>query len=283
MDAVKAGFASKRGIVLMAQAQKQIHRACEALAAASAAYPDAWKRAELYRSVNGQPGQLSWPAWCYLPLGGWYAIVARAKHGGREIRNLASLLDVSRLAALGAWRMTQGIYRFPAVLRESLLPAADQSCATLYRLPEWCMYIEASGLETGLHGFWVHLEQDANDGKPELRLLLDEESGLTPLVLPLGDWSVGTAVQRAIDDAEHEVRTQPSSLTARKAGDALQTSRILPAMAAMLVFLCSDEAVFLRKGREATPANPLPKPTKQGARLFPAASVTEWELARRSR
>ncbi|CAM4364233.1 hypothetical protein [Kerstersia similis] len=270
----------------MSQMQKKTHRACEALSAAAAAYPEAWKKAELFRSINGQPGKPRWQDWCYLPLGGWYAIVARARHGGKEINNLASLLDVSRLAALGAWRMTQGIYRFQpsllAALRET--PAElNLSCETLFTLPEWGVYLEVPGLEDGLYGVWAHLEHDANNGALELRLLLDEEAGLTPLILDLGAATLADAVQGAIEASEREADVNQAGLekTAAQqndAGAAQQTARVLPVVVALLLTLCSEQTVFQRKGEVARPSNPVPRKTKQGARLFPAAGPTEWEV-----
>ncbi|MCH4272006.1 hypothetical protein [Kerstersia gyiorum] len=269
----------------MPQIQRKTHRACEALSTAAAAYPEAWKKAELFRSINGQPGKPHWQDWCYLPLGGWYAIVARAKHGGKEIHNLASLLDVSRLAALGAWRMTQGIYRFQPGLLASLqqAPASlEVSCAALFTLPEWGVYIETPELDQGLHGVWAHLEHDINNGALELRLLLDEDTGLTPLVVDLGVPTLAAAVQGAIEESERESQANQAGMDEADATRGVeQTARVLPVVASLLLHLCSADAVFLRKGEPARPANPVPRKTKQGARLFPAAGPTDWEVGAR--
>lgn len=276
--------------IAMSQMQKKTHRACEALSAAAAAYPEAWKKAELFRSINGQPGKPGWQDWCYLPLGGWYAIVARARHGGKEINNLASLLDVSRLAALGAWRMTQGIYRFQPALLAALsqapaaLDALEVPCAALFTLPEWGVYLETPGLEEGLHGVWAHLEHDANNGALELRLLLDEETGLTPLILDLGVATLAQAVQGAIETSEREAGVNRAGLDAQadsqdSTAAAQQTARLLPVVVTLLLHLCSEQAVFSRKGEITRPANPAPRKTKQGLRLFPAAGPTEWEVS----
>src|SRR5690606_6284503 len=84
---------------------------------------------------------------------------------------------VSVLAALGAWRMTQGIYRFD----ESLYPAitstplaGDIPCDVLHRMPEWCVYVETPSLtwlNGPLHGFWAYLEYEPAAGSQELHIL----------------------------------------------------------------------------------------------------------------
>ena len=53
--------------------------------------------------------------------------------------------DVGLLAAIGTWRYSQGIYRFDDSVYEALrdtVPSGDMPVDVLYRLPEWCVYIE---------------------------------------------------------------------------------------------------------------------------------------------
>src|SRR3546814_3355526 len=78
--------------------------------------------------------------------------------------------------------MTQGIYRYDATRRDAVLQTpldGELPTANLYRLPEWCVYVETDQETTHwagrpLHGFFAHLEYDiARGGTPELRLLLD--------------------------------------------------------------------------------------------------------------
>src|SRR6185369_17498093 len=96
-------------------------RACRPrahLAAAGKLYPEAWKTADAFRADRGCDGLPDWPDWCYLPLAGWYAIVS----GGCTNRIPSHLIgDVGRLAALGTWRATQGIYRFDPALYHAIV------------------------------------------------------------------------------------------------------------------------------------------------------------------
>src|SRR5690606_17927303 len=127
-------------------------------------YPDAWRLVDDMRADRGK-GLPDWPDWCFLPFAGAYAIVS----GGRTLSPLEAG-DVARLGALAAWRVTQGIYRFDPDLYRALLGTpveGDLPVDIILRLPEWCVYIETPGYIFGadpLHGFFAHLESDANDG-----------------------------------------------------------------------------------------------------------------------
>ncbi|MBL8474403.1 MAG: hypothetical protein JNM98_21625 [Rhodocyclaceae bacterium] len=140
----------------------------EHLATAGRLYPHAWKRADEFRAVRGRHGLPDWPEWCFLPLAGWYAIVS----GGGENRvPVERITHVARLSALGAWRATQGVYRFDPDVYAAVVDtpiSGDIPADVLHRMPEWCVYVETPGMTARgalLHGFWAHLEADANTGQ----------------------------------------------------------------------------------------------------------------------
>lgn len=210
-----------------------------------------------------------WPQWCYVPMAGGVS-VAHAQ--GLDIEHAATL------TALSAWRMTQGIYRFDATLYGSLIDTpvtGDIPTDALYSLPEWCVYVETpEGIEYAgrhVHGAFAWLEFDANDGRHELRLLLDMDE-LVPAIVHLG----GT-VQDGIDAAIAEMDRHTAGLdfghhdTARAWLDPV--GRIL----SLLLYLCSVSD-FQRRGEQATPENPAPKRTKRGIRLFGAPGPTKWDV-----
>ena len=151
-------------------------------------YPDAWKQVDVFRQSRG--GTLpKWPAWCFLPMAAWYSIVS--SDAGVDMLSPDLVPDVARLAAIGTWRYSQGIYQFDesagAALSQTLLHG-EIPTEVLLRLPEWCIYIETPGWKWFggmLHGFWCHLEWDANTGRRELRLLLDTDNGIFPQILHL--------------------------------------------------------------------------------------------------
>ena len=173
------------------------------LNAASKLYPQAWKQVEHFLSVRGKE-ITDWPPWCFLPMAGWYAIVSG---GGDNRLGLDQIGDVGRLAAIGTWRYTQGICRFDsdfaAAITDTIL-SGEMPVEVLYRLPQWCVYIETPGqkwIDVPLHGFWVHLEYDVNNERTELRLVLDAETALVPLPIHLGPWPFLEAVSRAMNEA----------------------------------------------------------------------------------
>lgn len=268
----------------MPQFDKKSHRAREALLAAGRDYPDCWKAGEQLRGMNG--AGMSWPEWCYLPLGGWYAVVSQQRAGGGLLTSLHDSADVSRLGALGAWRLTQGIYRFDATLRAQLIdtPLGSETplpCEVLYRLPEWCMYIEMPDVADSVHGLWAHLEYDANNGRHELRLLIDSDTALYPLILHIGPWTISEAMDRALEEARIQAERMPEGYInakymtnqAHKSNEAV----LLPALS-LLLYICSESAEYSRRGKEDAPSMPQPKKTKRGWRLFPAEGPVEWDV-----
>ncbi|HEY8159142.1 MAG TPA: hypothetical protein VIF10_10620 [Methylobacter sp.] len=144
-------------------------------------YPKAWQLIDRLRQARGKDIP-NWPNWCFLPMSGFYAIISERINKDRL--PFSFINDISILTALGSWRITQGIYRFDTTLESSLIDSTitgDIPVDVFYRLPEWCVYIETNDIEyfgKKLHGFFVHLEYDANTGRSELRLLLDHDDFL---------------------------------------------------------------------------------------------------------
>src|SRR5690606_8370701 len=90
-------------------------RAIQHLESVSRDYPGIWKNYPFLMSQLRERGE--WPAWCFCPLAAAYAIVSG---GGKNRVPLERMHEVSRVAALAAWRTTQGVYRFDPSLIEEL-------------------------------------------------------------------------------------------------------------------------------------------------------------------
>jgi hypothetical protein len=249
------------------------------LIAASKLYPGAWRKVDELRADRGK-GLPDWPDWCFLPLAGAHAIVSQ---GGSMPMHL--LPDVGRLGALIAWRVTQGIYRFDPALYAAVVDTPmdrEIPCDMLYRLPEWCVYVETPDLQwqgDALHGFFAHLEHDIGTGRAELRLLLDSDSALTPLPLHLGAWPLAEAIERMQAEAiRQSVASSQSRLAAQLSGFDLasQAAGSIAPLISLLLYLCSaPEEIGTPEHR---PANPQPKRTKQGWRLFAAEKAATWDV-----
>lgn len=254
------------------------------LNAASKLYPNAWKQVDIFRQSRGVDLP-EWPAWCFMPMAAWYAIVGADAGVDRLPLNLVG--DVARLAALGTWRYSQGVYQFDpdaaAAMTGSVLHG-EIPTDVLLRLPEWCVYIEMPDDyrwdDERLYGFFAHLEWDANTHRRELRLLLDTESMLATQILHLGQWTVTEAVDRWFGEAEKQsvIHKIDAPFELRAAAVEHYGAAINPLLS-MLLYLCSDEPEITdRRHPEAKPSRPTPTRTKKGWRLFPPAKPKLWTV-----
>lgn len=265
-------------------------------------YPEAWKQVDQFRSERGK--ELPWwPQWCYLPMAAAYAIVSKriADECGMDMNNAfqgkSSVLiaDVSIIAALAAWRVTQGIYSFDPDVYQAIIETpvtGDIPHDVLFGLPEWCVYIETPELEIfgkRLHGFFTHLEYDVNDGRKELRFLLDiidDTTGsipaLAPQIMHLGPWSLKESINRMIQES---IRVSESSGGAnpfegnpeyRDKASTLIGNEIQP-LVSLVLYLCSANCE-INGERDRKPQYPQPVKTKKGKRIFPPSKVTTWDV-----
>ena len=247
------------------------------LTAAGKLYPNAWKQVEELLQDKGR-GLPNWPVWCFLPLAGWYSIVSA--DAGLQRLTPRLIPDVARLGAIGTWRYCQGIYRFDADLLAALTSTeltGDIPADVLYRLPEYCIYVETPGMQyTSLkvNGFWCHLESDANDGRTELRLLLDTDTALLPVPLHLGDWTLLEAIQRA----DMETIKHNPGLLGVKLHQQERASQLQPLLS-LVLYLCSNEPEVddLRQPGEG-PHRPQMIKTRNGFRLFPPDRPRIWTV-----
>ncbi|MDY0071835.1 MAG: hypothetical protein RBR77_04215 [Thauera sp.] len=253
------------------QFKRKTHRAREALLAIGQQHPAAWDIADRLRRDSMRDG-MSWPAWCYLPMGGWYA-VATSLLRVPVLAQLDHMQLMQKLAALGTWRMTQCIYRVDPTLYDDLINtpvAGDLPIDVLLRLPEWCIYIELPGLQPGLYGSWVHLEHDYNTGRAELRMWLDADHPYA-MCLHIGQWSIEEALQRMLAEA---AKNAPAAL----GGVPVDMVALCGKVVSLLLYICSA-GDFTRRGVPGTPENPHPKKTRRdGWKLFPASGPVEWDV-----
>src|SRR5205823_1699754 len=89
------------------------------------------------------------PDWCYVPMAGAVAVVSSGRSAGAR---LDQALEIARVAALTTWRLGRGVYRFDPALYAALAETPigeDLPVAPLFRLPEWCCYLDLPG-ESGV-------------------------------------------------------------------------------------------------------------------------------------
>lgn len=248
-------------------------------------YPNAWKQFELFRAARGKELP-DWPDWCWCPLSASYAIVSG---GGDNRVPLERVADVGALATLAAWRMTQGIYRFDSDVFAALwdTPLAKIPVEILYRLPEWCVYVEApaegyqvDGLD--ISGFFVHLEHDVETDRPELRFAFDFGERLLPFPIHLTAETLAECVAAALRESERQAARGglDFSVSVETVGSAVSS---MASVVSVVLYLCSVSAdIADLRGKRDRPANPKPRKTKRGLRTFPPdVGATTWLVGHR--
>lgn len=204
--------------------------------------------------------------------GGW--------HGCRGLTPLQSQhrLVGARRPSARRHPTLQGVYRFDPTLYADLVATpikGDIPSEILYRLPEWCVYIETPSLTMpdgeAVHGVWAHLEDDHRHGR-EVRLLVDVESRSWAIPLHLGKWSLQEAIDRTL--AVSPVPGGDLFASAAKT----QMLQIAAPVLSLLLYLCT-QADDVGDGTKR-PCRPQPKRTKRGLRLFPAERVRSRAMPR---
>jgi hypothetical protein len=240
-----------------------------------------------------------WPAHIFVPqdeamvelpatlleLGGQQALDDFGQYALNEM-----LLVVAAGLTWASWRMTQGIYRFDPALYPHLIHtegSAEIPASMLMQLPEWCVYIETPGLtiptlmgnrpDTNLYGAWLRLDVD-NDagGAPVLFITLDsdldEEVGVQPTQMVYLGGSVADGVRASIKRVQAELGHDYDA-------DFIEKKMIqwIGPVVNLALYLCAAPE-FSRNGQAATPANPSPKKTKRGTKLFAADGPAVWDV-----
>ncbi len=251
-------------------------------------YPDAWKQTDQFRQDRGKKLPF-WPDWCFLPLAGAFAIVsAEAERQGIDLhKNVSIINDVGIIAALAAWRVTQGVYRFDPDVYKAVIETpitGDIPHDIFFNMPEWCLYIETPGLfflSAPLKGFFVHLEHDVGaGGRKELRFVFDldlPESTIPSLishVIHLGPWTLKECVNRALDIAKKQTKSYPNMELPDEATDVLKG--IFTPLVSLLLYICSINSEIESKGRR--PKRPQLVKTRKGPRLFAPNKPTTWDV-----
>ena len=228
------------------------HRARSILAAVARAYPSAWQDLDGFRALRGCHDFMNWPDWCFVPVSGAYAVVSGG--GGQRVRFEQSG-HVGLVAGLGAWRITQGVYRFDSTLYEALLatPITDEiPVDVLHHLPGWCVYIETLGYTVygvALHGFFAFMEVDAQSGTEELRLLLDMARdpsdpfdpvrGVRSLPLPLVGRNVAASIRSLVLKGVEQAQQHGFAVSEADLAPLTSMDREIAPLLSLLLYLCS--------------------------------------------
>lgn len=249
-------------------------------------YPGAWKDFDKFHKARGKDLP-DWPSWCWCPLSASYAIVGKRFKDSRV--PWEDILDVGVLGALAAWRMTQSIFRFDPDLFFALwdTPLTGKlPKELLYRLPEWCVYIEAPpGHKMGrglLLGWFAFLEWDVQTGRTELRFVFDLDTGLIPFVIHLTEKTLSQCIEKALEESNKQAELVGKEQFAENEDTIKTVAASLAPLFSVTLYLCSVSSdISDLQGKREKPGNPKPLKTKKGLRIFPADRQTTWLVGHR--
>ena len=243
----------------------------------------AWKALDRLRAAR----RTEWPPYVYAPLDiAGLAIVEALRETRQPLPKAAweVIGPASELAGLGAWRITQQVYRFDPDLYAALLatPITGEIPGEHFRrLPAWCVYVETPGLtvplvgggEEPLHGLFAWVDWRKDRAEDVLTLGLDTDAQLAVGHVPLvGTLEAGLA---QVEADWQEGLDAGIAGGAPPSGYAQAAKRTFGPILSLLLYLSAEDADHVR------PAWPAPKRTKLGWRLFPADKPTVWDVGER--
>jgi len=211
----------------------------------------------------------SWPSWCGLPMAATYAILT----GGVDAHKAPAIMAeigpqaLPDLTAALLWTQTKMVYRYD---REFIAEIASSPLTgnipidILYRLPYYCIYVEAPVVIFGeeSRGFFAWMEYDVNNKMPELRLLYlmrDNYTISVPVLLPGGglDESNNALYESAMQRSSIDVKSALADLSGKS------LAAIKPDITAainLVLYVCSEDADIRPASRQrVTPTGQTPK------------------------
>ena len=165
---------------------------------------------EIHRSKNS--GELTgWPDWCYAPLAAAASVVYFERpdeYPARKDEYVPVPAIAQILAFLAPWSEEKKVYAFDLDMEEYLtrysavltrIPSTD-----LLRIPHACFYVQTNTLSIvgyPIHGFFVSLDYEPENGKKELHILfLYDNGGFFVYTLPINENTVFVYMQLTLDE-----------------------------------------------------------------------------------
>jgi hypothetical protein len=234
-----------------------------------------------------------WPQHVFLPVH-WAGKVLAAHYSAQGIRvppTFDLVFPASVLAMFGAWRVTQGIYRYDPTLYDAIIATSlkgDIPIQVLQHMPEWCVYVETPGLvapvregtEQPLSGVWAWWDWGPRENDHHLMALgfhvptLAREVSIMYVPMIEGitlDGAVDMVIKGWREAAESGVAPEgPPENYAKVARPQLE--KIL----SLLLYICSDGADHCKAGTTST--YPEPTRTRHGLRHFPVDKPMVWDV-----
>lgn len=258
----------------------------------SKTYPNIWRDIDALRANRGKDGVPWWPDWCFVPISVIYPVIAKI-HPNKDQINVHAFKemydDISTLAIMAAWRVTQGIYRFDRDIYEDVINtsiAGKIPVDVLKNIPEWAVYIETPGLvffDNSLAGFFAALNYDIDSQREEILLVfdcIDGEKVLMPMInsIHLGYDTLEESIRETIRESTEYWEEQWQHDTGMNNEEFIQNAIAeFETIISLLLYLCSVNGE-IEPVDKRLPSKPEPKKTKRGPRLFPPDKPTTWNV-----
>lgn len=237
-------------------------------------------------------GELSWPAWCFIPVGIWGELARLESETDREVDLPYLNFFLSFVPSVGTWRYSQGIYRFDPELLAALKDTpitGDLPAEVLLRLPEWAIYVETPGFDfysEPVEGFYASLDYNQQYQVPELRLMFAMEHGkFQTLSIVLDDSPLETTLanMRKYVDLDVDIKKLYPELTEEEKVSAINQRFVegLSPFLSLLLYICSEEPeIDSLREPGSSPKYASARKTKRGWRFFPAEREHIWNVGR---
>lgn len=241
-----------------------------------------WPSVQKLRQNRGRCGIPNWPEPCFLPRLLWAGILpANLPYAPFEMHIL-----VRSLAAVGAWRFTQGVYCFDPTAYEAICatpPKGPLGAKNVEGPPDYCSYLVTPGLMIGafpVRGAYVYLDFDFKRNCLGLCMTFDLDGQYLVFDIALNSGTLEEALNIAM--AREIETTSPGAAAALMASGpntAKDLCRAVETVVSLYLYLCAQNADF-GDGSER-PAKPQPTRTKRGYRLFPPNNPKIWTVGSR--
>jgi hypothetical protein len=247
-------------------------------------YPLAAELVQCYQAGKDK-GDFDWPSWCYMPVAASVAIIDEETQR-LGLGPMGAAFEAGNMAAILAWRMTKGVYRFDPDLLSTLWTAEldrEIPVEVFFSLPSWCCYIDLEGSPLAVVdgervlGFFVYLESDVITGAREIRLSIVNEGNpegeviTVPFHLKTGNSTLFDMFQGSVDYSLAIASPDSSAARQLKAipeEEIREASTMYAPLFNLVLYLCSkDPDIIAPKRTRPVQSTRNPKKRKKNCML----------------
>ena len=263
--------------------KKEIYLPLLMLKKISEQYPKAWDQMEMFHSENGSPQLGSWPDWCYAPMSAALAVASEGYDLNKlpiDIR-MAMISVAQAIFAIAPWRLSKEVYVIDEDLKDLLFEQdgeLDVPDEVLLQLPYPCFYVELPNTyyrADKIHGFFVTLEYDVNNGDKELKpVFLTDDGNIFSYSIHIGAKTIEESVdmldKQALENTNGDKELKRLALRAMQ--DSAETKIFLKQILQVILYILAQNA-------EITPSPEQSFITKRGKTVKDKYSeIRKWDV-----